>query len=266
MLNLNEILEKMWNDYCAFNPQAQRIYNLFTEQGETVINDHIALRIFKWKNLGLESLAKTFRGLGYQEGGEYHFREKKLLAKHFEHPNPDMPKIFISELLVDQLSPTAQSIISKLVDQLTPEFLSRPDMAWAGRPWRISSTDYLTLASESEYASWVAAHGFRPNHFTVSVNALKKFDSIEKVNQFLLDHNIKLNTSGGLVKGTPEELLEQSSTMAEKVRVDFEDKSLEVPACYYEFAKRYPLPDGKLYQGFIAKSADKIFESTNANG
>ncbi|REJ62002.1 MAG: DUF1338 domain-containing protein, partial [Proteobacteria bacterium] len=26
----------------------------------------------------------------------------------------------------------------------------------------------------------------------------------------------------------------------------------------------YPLDSGELYQGFVAKSADKIFESTNA--
>jgi hypothetical protein len=266
MLNLNEILEKMWTDYCSFNPQAEHIYELFQREGETVVNDHIALRTYKWKNLTLETLAKTFRELGYQERGEYHFKEKKLYAKHYEHSSLNWPKIFISELLVDQLSSTAQSIIAKLVDQITSDFFNRPDIPWAGRPWKISSSDYLLLACESEYASWVAAHGFRPNHFTVSVNALKKFDSIEKVNQFLLDHNIKLNTSGGLIKGTPQELLEQSSTMAEKVRVDFEDTSLEVPACYYEFAKRYLLPDGRLYQGFIAKSADKIFESTNANG
>ncbi len=30
-----------------------------------------------------------------------------------------------------------------------------------------------------------------------------------------------------------------------------------------EFAHRYPLPNGNLFQGFVAKSADKIFESTN---
>jgi hypothetical protein len=40
----------------------------------------------------------------------------------------------------------------------------------------------------------------------------------------------------------------------------------EIPGCYYEFAKRYPDADGKLYSGFIAKSADKIFESTDRLG
>jgi hypothetical protein len=36
-----------------------------------------------------------------------------------------------------------------------------------------------------------------------------------------------------------------------------------IPSAYYEFARRYPDKDGKLYSGFIAKSADKIFESTD---
>ena len=33
---------------------------------------------------------------------------------------------------------------------------------------------------------------------------------------------------------------------------------------YYELAKRYPLPSGELFQGFVPASADKIFESTDA--
>jgi len=37
----------------------------------------------------------------------------------------------------------------------------------------------------------------------------------------------------------------------------------EIPSCYYEFARRYEDKNGELYGGFIAKSADKIFESTD---
>jgi hypothetical protein len=72
-----------------------------------------------------------------------------------------------------------------------------------------------------------------------------------------------LNSSGGEVKGTPEELLEQSSTKAGILPIDFVEGTFEIPSCYYEFAFRYPDTDGKLYSGFIAKSADKIFESTD---
>jgi hypothetical protein len=44
---------------------------------------------------------------------------------------------------------------------------------------------------------------------------------------------------------------------------NFVEGTFEIPSCYYEFALRYPDTDGKLYSGFIAKSADKIFESTD---
>jgi hypothetical protein len=47
------------------------------------------------------------------------------------------------------------------------------------------------------------------------------------------------------------------------VRFLFTEGEFDIPGCYYEFARRYPDADGKLYSGFIAKSADKIFESTN---
>jgi len=36
-----------------------------------------------------------------------------------------------------------------------------------------------------------------------------------------------------------------------------------VPACFYEFAIRYPDENGQVFSGFIAANANKIFESTN---
>ena len=75
---------------------------------------------------------------------------------------------------------------------------------------------------------------------------------------------LAVNDSGGRVKGSPEQLLEQGSTMADKMEAEFADDQMhEVPTCYYEFAKRYPDKDGNLFQGFVATSADKIFESTD---
>ena len=70
--------------------------------------------------------------------------------------------------------------------------------------------------------------------------------------------------AGGKIKGSPEVLLEQAATLADRVRLRFADGSEhEIPSCYYEFARRYPQPDGKLYPGFVAASADSLFESTN---
>jgi hypothetical protein len=38
---------------------------------------------------------------------------KKLVAKHFEHPDATQPKVFISELLVEELTPHLQSNIQR---------------------------------------------------------------------------------------------------------------------------------------------------------
>jgi hypothetical protein len=119
------------------------------------------------------------------------------------------------------------------------------------------------LREESEYAAWFYVFGFRANHFTVSVNALKKYDTILKVNQLLKENGFLLNSSGGEVKGTMNDYLQQSSTMADIIPVDFEEGTFNIPSCYYEFAQRYTLPNGKLFSGFVAQSADKIFESTD---
>ncbi len=73
-----------------------------------------------------------------------------------------------------------------------------------------------------------------------------------------------MNSAGGEIKGDETVKLEQSSILADKAPVQFSDVTLEIPSCFYEFAKRYPSADGKLYTGFVAASADKIFESTNA--
>ncbi len=75
-----------------------------------------------------------------------------------------------------------------------------------------------------------------------------------------------MNSSGGEIKGSREELLQQSSIMADRSMVEFKEGMREVPSCYYEFALRFKDKEGELYEGFIAASADKIFESTNELG
>jgi hypothetical protein len=79
----------------------------------------------------------------------------------------------------------------------------------------------------------------------------------------LKNNGFLINDSGGEIKGTPAELLEQSSIKSGIIPVEFTEGTFEIPGCYYEFARRYPDESGQLYSGFIAKSADKIFESTN---
>jgi len=142
--------------------------------------------------------------------------------------------------------------------------LTSPDLIFQGSiSGSITFEVYEQLRKESEYAAWMYAFGYRANHFTVSINYLNTFEGIEAVNSFLKENGFQLNSSGGEVKGTPEQLLEQSSTLADQVEFNFSDGKRTIPGCYYEFARRYPDAKGQLFSGFIAGSADKIFESTN---
>lgn len=259
---IDQLLEKMWQDYIFMNPQAQKIVDLIESSGDKVQNDHIALRTFNHEKVTIDKIATPFIASGYLEKGTYHFEEKKLFAKHYEHPNENMPKIFISELLLEHFSSDFNKKINELLNQVKLETIERFDFTSMGRPWNLSSNDYEELKKESDYGAWVAAIGYRPNHFTVFVNKLKHFSDLKELNTFLKSKGHKLNDSGGEIKGSKDVFLEQSSTLADSVEVEFSDKKLTIPSCYFEFAKRYER-DGALYQGFVAKSADKIFESTD---
>lgn len=262
-MNPDVLFESLWQDYIQrLCPSAAKVHQLLQED-EPLINDHIALRTFNVAPLGIEALAKPFLAVGYKACGDYVFESKKLVAKHYEHPDPKQPKVFISELKVDECSPELQAIVTNLVAQVDAEKLTDGEFLHGGRLWELSFADYQVLAKESEYAAWLAAHGYGANHFTVSVNQLNQYDEVKQVNDHLRQAGFVINESGGEVKGSPEVLLEQSSTMADKVAVAFEEGTEIIPGGFYEFAKRYPMENGELYPGFVAASADKIFESTN---
>jgi acetyltransferase-like isoleucine patch superfamily enzyme len=222
------------------------------------------LRTFNIEKVNLQKLAAHFLNLGYKQKGDYDFASKKLTAMHFEHTDLTNPKVFISELRVEELSETSQAIIHKLVEQVEPDVTTQDNFLYSGTHWHISQADYRTLLAESEYAAWMAAWGYRANHFTVSVNHLSNINELSDVNQRLKDAGFTLNTSGGEIKGGEDVCLAQSSTMADSADVTFSDGVLSIPSCFYEFAQRYKLNSGEYYQGFVAASADKIFESTNS--
>lgn len=259
------LFDQIWNDYIKQNPEVEHIYDLFVDQGERVSNDHIAFRTFNDPRVNIDILSKAFLKVGYEYKGEYHFKDKHLYAQHFEFKSfKDAPRVFISELKLEEMSTEMQTIVQNLLNKIPQETLDSLDFVFSGNPWgKPSYAIYNQLREESEYAAWLYVYGFRANHFTVSVNALQKLNSIQKVNGFLKEKGFVLNAAGGEIKGSPVELLEQSSTKASLKQIYFEEGVFEIPSSYYEFARRYPSEDGKLYGGFIAQSADKIFESTN---
>ncbi len=278
---IENLFSGLWNDYISITPSAEKIHALLSQQRNAnshasksvgsansdsqsdIINDHIALRTFNLEKVRLSKLAEHFLALGYEAKGDYNFAAKKLDAQHFEHPDKVQPKVFISELKVELMPENVQKIIHQLIEQMPNDAVTETGFLYSGKHWDVSSNDYDVLLQHSEYAAWMAAWGYRANHFTVSVNHLNTHHILEDVNTILKNAGFTLNASGGEIKGGPSVYLAQSSTMADKAEVSFSDTSRTIPSCFYEFAQRYHLPNGELYQGFVAASADKIFESTN---
>ncbi|WMS89050.1 DUF1338 domain-containing protein [Pleionea litopenaei] len=262
---MHKLLQDLWDDYLTLTPDAKRIHDLFAKNGETIVNDHIALRTFNKGALSLEAIKDYLAQFNYEAVDEYHFEEKKLRAYHFEIKSDlDAPKIFVSELLLEQMPKEVIDICEDLIAE-ADKVIAKDGISLPMLPWRtISSNEYETLLKHSEYAAWLATFGLRANHFTVSVNHLTHLSTLEDVNQFVKSHDFSLNQSGGEVKGSEEVSLKQSSTMANFVNWKFSDQPLKIRSCFYEFAERFNIPGtNQQYRGFVAASADKIFESTN---
>lgn len=262
MDTMETLFENLWDQYSGVNLQAGQIHSLLRQRGESITNDHIALRTFGLPNLNIEVLAEHFKKYGYTEKGQYEFEQKKLRAKHFELEGH--PRVFISELKVEEFSPFLQETVKRLAAQVSKNKVAESSFLCSGVNWsKIPYSTYLKLRDESEYAAWMCVFGYVANHFTISVNGLKSFDGLVDLNTFIKDSGFPLNTAGGEIKGSSEVYLVQSSTLASEIRVNFGDEEHLIPGCYYEFAERFPMSNGEIYSGFIASSADKIFESTD---
>ena len=261
----DKMFEQLWNSYTKMNPAAKIIKAQFEKRGEVVENDHIAIRTFNHPDINIEKVAESFKAIGYEYIHSYDFPKKNLTAKHYHHKtDKSKPRIFISQINLESYSNEIQTLIqtnvfNKLNDAKESDLILSEEL-W-GTP---SYTVYETLSNVSEYLGWLYAHGICVNHFTVDTNKLSSFNSLEGVNQFVRSNGHTLNLSGGEIKGSKDVFLEQSSTISEIYLHEFKEGKFNIPSSFYEFSRRYSeASTGKLFQGFIASSADKIFESTN---
>jgi Domain of unknown function (DUF1338) len=254
--------DALWADFVGIAPQAAALRRHFEAHGETVQNDHVAFRTFDRGPLRLDALEPLLLELGYEPFEDYRFVDKHLRARAYLCAGS--PRIFLSELLIDELSSQAREWVEHCAKQVGASRGSSLEVLHAGRLWQpLTFAQYQTLADESEYAGWLCAHGMHANHFTVSVNALRHLTTLSQVLDFVENHGYAINAAGGRIKGTPRDLLEQGATLADRVAIQFADGAHTIPSCYYEFALRHNKADGTLYEGFVPSSADKIFESTD---
>jgi hypothetical protein len=258
-MTLEHFLDNLWRHYAEIAPSAGKIRQLLEARGDVWANDHIAFRTYNRSPIGLEALEPHLLAFGYRRFAPYAFEDKKIRAYGYLPPQTGFPRIFLSELETEKLSPPTQEAIARLTAQIDPARVADPLVLNAGPLWSPPSRGtYEALLEESEYAGWVAVNGLCANHFTVSVNGLSTFSSLEELMDFLEAEGFRMNTSGGRIKGTPEVLLEQGATIADRRLVALADQQTEITTCYVEFARRY-----QGFEGFVPASADKIFESTD---
>ena len=262
-MNIQELFDDMWALYARINPQVVNIKKLIEQhENGSVKNDHIAIRTFNHPRVNREVLAQSFLNSGYKAVEDLKFEKKKLDATYYLHEDENLTRVFISELKLEEFSDELQATVNRLINEIPNKAIEQFDFCNSGTPWNmITKETYDFLKEESEYAAWVATFGFIVNHFTISVTDCKSFENLEQVNALLKENGYRINDSGGEIKGSVKQGLEQSSIMAEDISVDFDsltDEMHDIPGCYYEFALRH-----NNFDGFIAGSADKIFESTD---
>jgi len=286
---LDQMLNGLMSRYLERVPDVKAILDsmvadgIIRDAGE-IENDHIAFRSLGVPFLGIASLEKIFLHLGYTKRDYYYFQEKKLDAYWYAPPEEHYPRIFLSQLRVQDLSPAAQAIISKYtkdihsdpVDALDLDDGAALDHFLHSSLWPLPSlADYRALAAESEYAAWVIYNRYYLNHFTISVHNLQDgYNTIASFNSYLEKKGFALNDAGSKIKTSPDWGLLQSSTVAAMVGAEFADGVRElIPGSYVEFAERKVLPAflslpaeeiKRVHrrEGFEAANADKIFEST----
>ena len=114
-----ELFDPLWDRYRQRVKYVQTYEQVIREAGATFVNDHIAFRTFATQQplAGIATISRIFEALGYRAAGSYHFDDKQLSAIHFQHPNQQFPKLFISELRVPELPAEARAIIERTVEE-----------------------------------------------------------------------------------------------------------------------------------------------------
>jgi hypothetical protein len=286
-----QLFDELWDTYRRRVSYVQTYEQVIRKAGATFFNDHIAFRTFACQQplTGISTISRIFEALGYRAAGSYHFEDKQLSAIHFQHANPQFPKLFISELKVWELPAAQRAVIDRIVrshrppvservlvelqnlDTSSDSLLTEVVAQFHELPWLLSRReDVVELNKVSQYAAWVLVHGYNVNHFTSLINShgVPALDDIEKTIAVLAAAGVPMKSE---IEGERESKLRQSATEAVKIDVQVSDNG--VPAAmpwtyaYFELAQRDTVTDpatGKQvrFEGFLGPQATNLFEMT----
>lgn len=289
------LFDALWDTYRRRVAYVQTYEQVVARAGATFHNDHIAFRTLAGQTplTGIATIARIFEALDYRAAGAYYFDDKHLSALHFQHANPQFPKLFISELQTWKLSPDARRVIEGAAAQhratVALETLARlcriGNESPAGFdellrqtvtqieevPWPQVEHEALEAVNrESQYAAWVLVHGYNVNHFTSLVNShrVASLDDIEKTSAALAKAGVPMKRE---IEGERGSKLRQTATEAVTIDVEVVErgqrKTIPWSYAYFELAQRDLVLDpasGKhqRFEGFLGPQATNLFEMT----
>ena len=292
-----ELLGRLWTQFLNRVSYADKYSQLVTQKGGNVVNDHIALRTLNTHTgeqpEGIRAMKHILEILEYKPVGKYRFSKRRLSAVHFEHPDEMLPKIFVSQLEVEELPGWAQRLIHDTVKD-TPYLLSDTGIEllqllkregeltfeagqllvddlvqYFRRPWGIPlKEDVIKLSDISQYGAWVLLHGNSVNHFTAFINFqdVQEWPDLETTCKALEAAGVPMKEN---IEGITGSKLRQSATKAvkEAVEVRGEDgiEKMDWTYAYYELAERGFVEENgqrKLFSGFLGDQAQHLFDMT----
>jgi hypothetical protein len=290
-------VRQLWENYLKRVPYARIYADLVEHKGGQVVIDHIAFRTLKTHTgeqpEGISDIRHIIKCFGYQAAGNYNFTKKKIDAIHFEHPDNKLPKIFVSQLRVEQLPEWAQQQIHEAVKD-TPYLLSdngiellnrlcvekkltieaadylEDDLSnYFKRPWNPPKKETVLQVNDiSQYAAWVLLHGNSVNHFAALLNEqnVKEWPDLITTSKVLDSKGVPMKET---VEGDKDSILQQTATQAvkENVEVNGEDGIGEInwTYAYFELTRRgFTQIDGQqvLFNGFLENQARHLFGMT----
>lgn len=294
-----ELFDRLWKRYRERVEHVATYERVIADAGATFVNDHIAFRTFACQEptTGIVSLSRVFEALGYRAAGCYDFADKHLNAIHFQHPNREFPKLFISELKTWELSPDAERIVVRQLtggrDPVSPcklrdlggladssdarseELLDAVESIFHELPWSAPElADVEALSAESQYAAWVLVHGYNVNHFTSLINShgVDALDDVEKTAAALRDAGVPMKPE---IEGEPGTKLRQTATAAAVIDAPVLKEGEECEAswtyAYFELAERGEVANPETgererFEGFLGPQATQLFEMTRTGG
>lgn len=298
----NKIIHTLWSRYRAQSSQMQAIENGLTTLGcPPIVLDHLAIIDLPGPHSGIPVLRDLFSLIGFTSRGSGYLPDKQNDFHWLAEADCDnqpahavLPQVVVADFRLSDMPQAVANIITKYAAHATPvpfdklrALAATPDdhatselIHWinhylTGRDWPLpTQQEFETVHAFNELLAWVLVFGRRPNHFTVSVHLLEKFNDLNAFLRFIeSDLMLALNQEGGLIKGNHTTGIMQGSTAGLTHPIALADHPVMLTDGFVEFVWRLPQQPSMhspprwndYFTGFVADHANVVIESLLAN-